>query len=940
VTQPTGYSNMDLHYAGISTGIGIEATAKVKIGVGSSIIDFEIDDHGRAYKVGDKLIVPGLIQDPNAGSFEEFQITVEEVQTDKFAGFYPGQFILFDDFASQFNGFRKKFTLTQTENGVTDIVSLKKLDGSDLVLENNLFIYVNDILQEPRKAYNFRGSRVIFTEAPKPNSTCTVMFYRGSSIDVETVIPPESLKRGDGVIIAENRNDPFDRDQFERIVRDIKASDEFDTFSYASVGIDTNPDNVRPLTWKKQTFDRIINGSIISKSRPGLSGRIVPNARVINDVKLGDTEIYVDNAFPIFSELDTISEDDRHIYIVEDRATQVAIATAVVSSASTISSFVINNAGAGYAYTDSPIINISSTAIKSKDPINDWKTTSGIGSTTITFNSIEKGNVSITVGSGSRYAFSAGSDVWFDNTLGFGHTITFNSVAVGGTNVYMVVGQYGYIRRSIGYGQTIDTSWTTMALKEDRSIPAQGIVNIVNSTYGDAGQSFNDIVYSPFLNKWAAVGTAGSIFSATGLSTDRFISVTSNSIQSINSVVATGEGIIAVGNNGTVLTSPNGQIYSSLGIAGLAGFNLNKIIYSNGKYVICGSGGVIATGDKFSTIAKVTTNLTTEIVSVDYQDIYVALDVNGDLYYSFDAATWIQRDVANVGSNTLKDLSFVPEYGTDGRYIVVGSGSTVIVSDQVFNRATAETSQTNGIVTSITVTNGGFGYSQDNPPSVLIESPLVKKEKVDSVKAVGDFGTIIGINTFGAGTVGFGTTTPKMEFVLKSETYDNTALGIGYSSLNTFGVSYSQLSKGDYFVIQNSNVAIGRTLVGITTLDGLNGMANYPDSVVGIMRTEQEFIDGVYRVEHVTTAQAGIVTVTCNFNSNDASVAGESIQVYRRGADVSGVNTNGFYGHYSWGKIYDFRNRVLGKPQSFTVDRDQGIVGLETAPFIYRSRSI
>ena len=60
----------------------------------------------------------------------------------------------------------------------------------------------------------------------------------------------------------------------------------------------------------------------------------------------------------------------------------------------------------------------------------------------------------------------------------------------------------------------------------------------------------------------------------------------------------------------------------------------------------------------------------------------------------------------------------------------------------------------------------------------------------------------------------------------------------------------------------------------------------------------------------------------------------------RRGADVSGVNTNGFYGHYSWGKIYDFRNRVLGKPQSFTVDRDQGIVGLETAPFIYRSRSI
>ena len=213
---------------------------------------------------------------------------------------------------------------------------------------------------------------------------------------------------------------------------------------------------------------------------------------------------------------------------------------------------------------------------------------------------------------------------------------------------------------------------------------------------------------------------------------------------------------------------------------------------------------------------------------------------------------------------------------------MVGSGSTIVVSDQVFNRATGETSQTNGIVTSITITNGGFGYSQDNPPSVLIESPIIKKEKIDSVKQWVILVQSLVSHTFGAGTVGFGTTSPKIEFVLKSETYDNTALGIGYSSLNTFGVSYSQLSKGDYFVIQNSNVAIGRTLVGITTLDGLNGMANYPDSVVGIMRTEQEFIDGVYRVEQVTTAQAGIVTVTCNFNSNDSSVAGDSIQVYQK----------------------------------------------------------
>ena len=55
ITEPTGYSNIDLHYTGVSTGVGIEATAKVRIGSGSSIIDFNIDDHGRGYKVGDVL---------------------------------------------------------------------------------------------------------------------------------------------------------------------------------------------------------------------------------------------------------------------------------------------------------------------------------------------------------------------------------------------------------------------------------------------------------------------------------------------------------------------------------------------------------------------------------------------------------------------------------------------------------------------------------------------------------------------------------------------------------------------------------------------------------------------------------------------------------------------------------------------------------------------
>ena len=58
----------------------------------------------------------------------------------------------------------------------------------------------------------------------------------------------------------------------------------------------------------------------------------------------------------------------------------------------------------------------------------------------------------------------------------------------------------------------------------------------------------------------------------------------------------------------------------------------------------------------------------------------------------------------------------------EDRYISVGSGATSIYSVPVYNFASAISDATSGIVTSITITNPGFGYNQANPPKVLIES--------------------------------------------------------------------------------------------------------------------------------------------------------------------------------------------------------------------------
>jgi hypothetical protein len=933
---PTGYTNLPVAYTGGSSGVGQGAKVTVEVGMGSSIISFKFDEVGVGYKVGDILSVPGITTNIGIGtSFSEFRITVQEIQTDKFAGFYPGQFILFNDIAENFNGFRKKFTLSATINGTRQVLSLKTPIGSDLDITNNIFIYINDILQIPVDSYTFQGSRIIFKEAPKQGAKCVILYYRGSSVDVEEIEPPKTIKVGDSVVIQENREDPFDISQFERTVRKITASDQLDTFTYSSVGIITDPTKERPLIWKKQTQDRIITGSLFAKARPNLQSNIRPNATIIKSISPDDTAIYVDNAFPIFAGTDNLTEDLRNLFVVENRTTEAAEATATVSVSSTVSSITVTSPGVGYAYTMSPYVNISLSAISIKDPIYEWNYVSGISglSTNSQLNSLSFGERIISVGNSSLYVVSVDGSEWEIGNIGLGSTTNFNSVysasvGTGSSDVILAVGSFAKIGKAIGYANTI-SSWTQLNLVEELAIPGYGAISQQPSTYNG---TLKEIVYNPLPNSWITVGTAGSIFVGSGINTDTFVNRYSRTIKDLNSVAFGNGYFVAVGNDGTILTSNTGLFWELE--PSPTNLNLNKIIFDGNNFIIAGNSGVILKSINRSSYELITTNLygLSNFVNVKYNyGFYVVVTNTGDLYYSFDLSTWIIRDY--LGNNDIKDLSFEESIGINGRYIAVGSASTVIYAEPVFHRAVAQSSVTSGLVTSIVIIDGGFGYSQSSPPAVMIEPDVFKTETIKSFKVEGDYGTIIGINTFISGTPGIGTTSPKIEFVLQSETYDNTTLGIGYSSLNAFGISNSELQKGDYFVITDSNVSTGGDLVGITTL--LGGMSNYPNSRVG---TSKSFIDGVYIVEDVTTPSLGIVTVTCNF----APMVDNYVKVYKRGVNNTGIGTNNYYGRYSWGKIYDYQNRALSvtEPQSFEAYTNNGLSGLSTSAKIFRTRGL
>lgn len=909
IDLPLNYNNLNLVYANGYSGLGTGAKASVVVGNETKIISFVLDNPGVGYKVGDQLILSGLTTDTTAPQFEEFRVSVLETFTDTFAGWYPGQFIQFDDISSFFNGSKKKFTTTITQNGIREAVSLKS-NPEDLIIENNLFVFINDVLQVPNEAYTFNGSRITFTEAPKPGSKCNLLFYRGSDLDVEQIDPPRTIKEGDIVQIDESILDPLDRPQFERVVKNIVTTDILETFPYDSFGISTDETKIRPLNWTKQTQDRVINGVLYSKARPSLKSRIIPTAKVIKDIGVTDREIYVDSAIPLFADIDEtrgVPEDLRDVIILDNREITTPTLRSVVSTSSTISGISILDPGSGYKDIINPEVVISSRFITRKDPIYNWNSNIGI-STTLNFNAVGYGTGYISVGSSGLAAVSSNGEDWeisqridvdydFTDVIGFG-------------NNYIAVGQTGKVYRKSNLD--INSSWTEMNLLKI----TQDVLNIETISPSDYSGQFNKIIYNNLLDLIIVVGNSGGLFSSSGITTT---SLFENiiSFSNLNSVAFNSSLTIAVGNFGDILYTTDGAIWSAISNKSVIQ-NLNDIIWDGTKFIAVGNNGTIITTTNNPEIWNIvnTNEFNKNIKKLNYNSgLYTILDDEGKLYFSLNLTDWVGREVSN---NYINDIISLGSEDLE-KWVAVGSTGFISYSTPVFNPAVAISTVVNGGLSEITILNGGFGYSQEISIPVIVETEVVQKEQLFSTKAKGDFGIIKDIVVYESGNIGFGTTSPAIEFTLESENFNSPILP---------NMEYNPLTAGDYFIISNSNVVCGHALTGITT--SLGGMANYPASKVG---TATSFIDGIYRVEYTTTPVLGISTVRCIFVPIPA-VGPDIIQVN------IGINTTGFYGRYSFGVIYDYQNRAREKPKSFIVNKDDGLVGLNTGPLLYRTRGL
>jgi hypothetical protein len=379
--DPLSYSNIPLIYSSGSSGNGVQAKVDIVVGQGSSVIDFEITNTGYGYGNDEILTIPtgGVAGIPTTGvSFNEFQISIQKIFNDKFSGWSIGELQVLDKLDDRFNGRTASFPLTIADN----LISIRSSKGSNINVQDTLLVFINNILQEPGEGYIFPGGSIIrFTEPPKSGDTSKILFYRGSgSIDVVDVDILETVKIGDELTIGydPSRGQSPTLQEEARTVTSINSTDIVNTNPYFGPGNIEDENLERPVKWCRQTEDKIINEQKVSKDRILYEAVINPTSYLIQPVGVGSTIVFVDSIRPFFNqtnESSTLLTFQNKVTFIPQETKVGASATAIVSTAGTITSIQITDGGVGYGITPSVIIQ-NSVGIGSTLPVNATATAS------------------------------------------------------------------------------------------------------------------------------------------------------------------------------------------------------------------------------------------------------------------------------------------------------------------------------------------------------------------------------------------------------------------------------------------------------------------------------------------------------------------------------------------------------------------------------------
>ncbi|WJZ47963.1 baseplate wedge initiator [Synechococcus phage DSL-LC03] len=864
---PTAYSNIAL-----VGGTGNGAKVNIIVGSGGSITQFEFANRGIGYEINDQLTISGIPTQVGIAT-SAFTLSIIDTINDEFSGWHFGGLVLLDDISSQFNGRTKAFGLTKTDL-IKERYNINAAPGSGINVSNNLIIILNGILQHPNRNYNLvGGDKLVFTEAPIAGSECLIFFFKGSYLDVIDVDVSPEVKVGDSLRLLQQT--PY-VNQLPRVITNINTISEVKTTNYIDVGISTDPTFYRTVSLDKQKSDLIVDNVYISKARSILEGKFIPSTRLIKEIKTSDTEIYVEGAYPNFSQLDDLLENNNSIIVFNEKDTKTAKITAVVSAAGTVTDF--NVVDGGFGYSSAPEITISTTVDLIPQYGKEWENGNILASVD-SFRDFDYGN-NLYVACSEIGGISTSDNFKNWNTQSsLTGGATLNSISHGSNN-WVVVGAASSIFTSLD-----GLSWTPNNIFLSR-VYVGGIIPFDYPPASFSG-NINGVDYG--LNKFIAVGAGGTALvseAATGITTSWVVrKANSNELNSITFGV---DNFVAVGVGGAISRSSDGYVWTTH-TSGTVN-DLLSVRYLNGDHYAVGNNGTILKsidgGAVWNNVSEPEFASYT-LYDITYKNnVYLITGSSQLTLVSRNGEDWIRTTNSNMD---------VRKLGTE-LFNIIGVGQSskyAITESQVVKASVTANISVGGTVTSVTVTDPGFGYDPNVPAIVLTSPAITTYEQFDNIKVIGDYGTIVGIAT---SAVGISTTTPMVIFEFDSDEVLNDA--------NFNNVERSGIGTGDYFVITNSIVGNG-----VTTLNSSEGFA--------VLSIGSSYIDNVYKADYIQSSSSGIVTVFSNVQS------------------IAGIgSTSGFTcARYSWGKIYDFNSRQA--PLAFSLNNN-GLVGVSTAPLVFR----
>ena len=292
-------------------------------------------------------------------------------------------------------------------------------------------------------------------------------------------------------------------------------------------------------------------------------------------------------------------------------------------------------------------------------------------------------------------------------------------------------------------------------------------------------------------------------------------------------------------------------------------------------------------------------------------------DQSGDLKVD---ALITHGETTNVGAaataivsatGTITDLIINEKGSGYSGTVSVKISSPPAVGVGIGTTATATINVVNGSIdTVVNITNAGFGYSQTNPPQVIIEDPIFETERITSIENVqGYTGIITGIQQ-----------------VKRNGSLDS-ALRIFYYAVTK--------NKDNQLVIQQADtLKQGYPIFVKNTSEGDGTQSVFGTNAGGTVGIGTTFLDNVYIVQFPphTNGAIGLVTVHLHTNSN---------------ASIAGINTEGFYnplniglttavGEFHWGRLYGADLKRSSNPIAIGVSGLTVDAGLSTFPTIQR----